>query len=528
MAGKTVDESEDNIVSTTSGPVKGMTVDGISCYLGIPYAAPPIGDLRWRPPVSPEPWEKPRKVTKLGPACPQTEVALMPSIGEMSEDCLTLNIWTQARSESDSFPVMVFIHGGGFSRGTATEPAYNGTCLAQKGIVLVTINYRLGAFGFLAHPILTAESSHKSSGNYGIMDQIMALKWIQENIRQFGGNPNNVTIFGHSAGGASVPALMVSPLAKGLFHRAIAQSGGYVPRRLRHLIKSQYGLESMESMGLRFAERLGVNTTVNPLEEMRTKPWPDVVESWSKTVLNRLACTGFAGGWILNHLIVDGYVLKQSPGQAFRDGKQHNIPFMTGTTADEGTVLALLISIPTAERYRSYLEKSFGEISQEVLELYPACENASAPQALSNLLGDSFVCGARVLADGMSSVQPKTYLYQFAMQPEVFLYEIPGVDEWELKRNFGCYHAAELPYIFHFCPNNEFTEDDDKFSEEIAGYWTRFAQNGDPNGEGATHWPAYNHSEEKHLILDIPIKIGKHLNKRTCDFIDELDEARQP
>jgi para-nitrobenzyl esterase len=418
---------------------------------------------------------------------------------------------------------MMFLHGGGFARGKGSEPMYNETYLAQKGIVLVTINYRLGAFGFLSHPALTAESPYHSSGNYGIMDQIMALKWMQANIRQFGGNPDNVTIFGHSAGGSSVITLMTSPLAKDLFHRAIAQSCGYAPTVIRHLNKAQNGLGSVESLGVKFADRLGVISQTNPLEAMRAKPWQGIVTAWEKAVQNKQAGTRVSGAWMLNHVIVDGYVLTQSPGEAFKLGKQRNVPFITGTTADEGSIMPFLMDLFTVEKYHTYRERCFGKQSRKVLELYPAQDDALVPVALSKLLGDGFVAGARALARGMSAVQPKTFLYQFTMQPKIFTFQIPNVKDWQ--KEFGCYHGAELPYIFHFLPGSKFKDEDKKLSEKMLDYWIRFARSGDPNGDDAAHWPAYDLSEEKHLVMDNPITVGHHLNKEACDIMDELAQA---
>ncbi len=524
MAVESTAGQEDKVISTTCGPVKGTTVDGVRGYLGIPYAAPPVGDLRWKPPVPPEPWREPREITKFGPACPQSEMMLPPGIEEMSEDCLTLNIWTPATNEADSLPVMVFIHGGGFVGGAGTLPIYNETYLAQKGVVLVTVNYRLNVLGFLAHPALTAESPHRSSGNYGIMDQILALKWVQDNIRQFGGNPQNVTIFGHSAGGASVVALMASPLTEGLFHRAVVQSGGYPPTVLRHLSQSQYGLDSTESLGLKFAERLRVEGEANPLEAMRAKSWQEVVKVWEESVQNKSTATGVSGGWMLNHLTVDGYVLSEPPGKAFKNGNQRNVPFMAGATSDEGSIFPPMMGVATVERYRRYLDRVFGKQGQKVEAVYRAPDDASVSQALSKLLGNGFVSGARAMARGMSAIQPKTYLYRFTMQPKIFLYPMPRSDDW--RREFGCYHAAELPYVFHFFPSSKFVEEDRKLSEAMVGYWTRFARNGDPNGDEAIQWPSYDPSEEKHLILGAPIKVGEHLNKKACDFIDEMAGAR--
>jgi para-nitrobenzyl esterase len=524
MVKKTAAELKDDVIWTSSGPVTGMTVDGVRGYLGIPYAAPPVGNMRWRPPVPPEPWKEPCSMTEYGPICPQSEIGLSPIAGEMNEDCLSLNIWTPAEDQSDSLPVMVLLHGGGFSRGCGSDPICNETHLARKGVVLITINYRLGAFGFLAHPALTAESPNHSSGNYGIMDQIMALRWIQKNIRLFGGNPDNVTVFGHSAGGASIIVLMASPVAEGLFHRAIAQSCGYAPTLLRHLTEKQHGLDGMESLGLRFTETLGIAGNSNPLEVMRSKPWSEIIQPWEKAVQNRQSGTGIYGAWILNHVILDGYILQQPPGTVFRHGKQQNIPLMIGTAADEGSIFPLLMNIPTVEKYHFYLEKCFGELSQRVMELYPADDDASVSRAFSKLRGDCFPCGARALARNMSVIQPKTFLYQFTLQPKMFMFPLPGMEDRE--QDFGCYHGAELPYLFQFFPGDKFKDEDLAFSAIIMGYWTRFARNGDPNGESAPLWPAYEPSDERHLNLDFCIKNGQHLMRAVCENYDGLDVTR--
>jgi len=518
-----VHTSQDRVITTTSGPVRGIIVDEVSGYLGIPYAAPPVNNLRWKPPIPPEPWKEPRLMDKFGPACPQSESPLTEKIESMSEDCLSLNIWTSSNRESELLPVMMFIHGGGFARGRGSLPMYNKTYLAQKGVILVTINYRLGAFGFLAHPALTAESTHNSSGNYGIMDQIMALKWIKANISQFGGDPDNITIFGQSAGGVSVAALMTSPLPKGLFHRVIAQSSGYIPTPIRHLNKKQNGLDSMEALGLRFAERLGIASQGNTLKSMRAKSWQEIVTAWETTVQNKQTGTRVSGAWMLNHVITDGYVLQQSPGEAFKSGKQHNIPFMTGSTADEGSIMPLLMNLSTVEKYHIYLERCFGEQSQKVISLYPAHDDISAVQAVRKLLGDSFVSGARMLARNMSTIQPKTYLYQFSMLPKLSVFNTPGTK----KKDLGCYHTAELLYVFHFLPGSKPKDRDSKLSQEIMGYWIRFARNGDPNGDNAVYWPAYDMSEEKHLNLDNHISMGHHLSSKSCDIIDEIAEAKR-
>lgn len=525
MIKQSVSEYQQKEIKTSSGPVIGVIDDGILYYLGIPYAAAPIGELRWKPPVPSEPWKQARLMNKFSPACAQFEVGIAPGNNEVNERCLTLNIWTPAPDESVLLPVMMFIHGGGFARGTSAEPMYNGKYLAKNGVVLITINYRLNAFGFLAHPALTARSTTGSSGNYGIMDQIFALKWIRENIRMFGGNPDNITVFGNSAGAASVAALMASSQAKGLFHRAIIQSGGYPPSMLRHLNKTQRNLESMESLGTKFSEVLGIDNNVDTVKELSSRSWQDIASAWERAVQPKITGIGISGAWMLNHLIEDGYILEKSPREIFRQGKQNNVPLMIGTVADEGTIIPLLMTVSNEEKYHRYLNKCFGKLYQKVENRYPVDKDSSVKKTLGNLIRDGFFAGARAMAYHMSDIQPDTYLYQFTMQPKIFTWTLPGVAGRE--NEFGCYHAAELPCIFQSVNSSKFQEKDLRFHEQVMNYWIRFARSGNPNGDDATFWPAFDRSEEKHIILDLEIKTGHHLHKETCDFIDELDSNRE-
>ena len=304
-------------IRLTSGPISGEERNGVRAYKGIPYAAPPVGPLRWKPPAEPAPWTDVRAFTKFGPACPQEGKDLFGPVGEQSEDCLYLNIWTPQGYGDAKWPVMVWIHGGGFLRGAGGKASYDGAELAKRGgVVVVSFNYRLGPLGFLAHPALTAESPHHASGNYGIMDQIAALEWVRKNIAAFGGDPGRITIFGQSAGGVSVCALMASPLATGLFHRAIVQSGS-APGNL-------HDRPAMESLGVEFARRLGAGD----LQAMRAKSPGEVLAAAKKN-------TGGVGEGTQDHLSVDGYVLTDSPGKVFAAGRQHNVPLIAGTTKDE-------------------------------------------------------------------------------------------------------------------------------------------------------------------------------------------------
>jgi para-nitrobenzyl esterase len=509
-------------VNTKYGPVTGYIANGAAVFKGIPYAAPPIGPLRWRPPEPAAAWKEPLDATRIGCICPQ-DTTLFPAFGPLGEDCLSLNIWTSENVEGEPRPVMVWLHGGGFGTGAGSMPLYDGTYFAALGIVVVTINYRLNVLGFLAHPALTAESPTHSSGNYGLMDQVFALKWVKDNISGFGGDPGNVTIFGESAGGASVIALMSSPLASGLFHRAIAESGGNAPSVLRKLGESNYHLESAESLGEAFASKLGLDGGKDALEKMRALPAAQLVETWLKSFQHDPRGTGFTGSWQLNHLAIDNYVLHDSPVNIFMKGKQNNVPFITGTTADEGTLFQLfLFQGPNdAGRYRRFAEEAFPGTKDRVLQTYGSQDDDAAGRSACAVLGSGFFCGARRMARYMSAVQPYTYRYLFTMPPKFFLYQIPGIPNW--KEIFRCYHAAEIPFVFHFMALPGLEADDVALADQVAGYWARFARTGNPNGDGAPAWPRYARTDETYLVLDNPIRTDRGYKDRECDFVEELD-----
>lgn len=411
-------------VDTSAGPITGEEQDGVRSFKGIPFAAPPVGELRWKPPQAVEPWATPRACVKFGPACPQRGKDLFGPVGEMSEDCLYLNLWTPAKSAEDKLPVMFWIHGGGFMFGSGGKACYDGAELARRGrVVVVTCNYRLGPFGFLAHPALTAESPNHASGNYGMMDQVAALQWVQKNITEFGGDSGCVTIFGQSAGGVSVCALMASPLAKGFFHRAIVHSGS-APGNLHERA-------AMEALGEEFARRLGTDD----LKAMRAKSTSEALAAAKKG-------SGRVGEGTQDHLSIDGYVLPESLRTVFAEGRQHNVPLMAGTTKDEGSL---------------------------------------------------FLAGEKAVIQAMAAIQPKTYSYEFRRTPR-----------YAAAKHLGAFHGVELPYLFHyFLSLFQFTADDERLSEQIIGYWTRFARTGDPNGEGALTWLPYDANSQKVQPLDI-------------------------
>jgi len=512
-------------VETEYGPVTGYVFGGVANFKGIPYAAPPVGALRWRPPQPPVPWKTTLITTKAGCICPQ-DTLVFPAFGSMGEDCLNLNIWAPEKPGRAPCPVMVWLHGGGFNTGSGSVPVYDGKYFASLGIVVVTINYRLSALGFLALPELTTESAGRVSGNYGIMDQLFALKWVKANIKKFGGDPGNVTIFGESAGGASVIALLSSPLAGGLFQRAIAQSCGNTPLLFRKLGESNGHLESAESLGLRFVRNLGFDGGKGTLEKMRALPAQTLVEGWFKSIQVDVDGAGFTGSWQLNHLVIDGHVLHDSPAETFRNGKQHNVPFITGTTKDEGTLFQLFLfgGKDDPVRYKLFVEKAFGAAQGRVLERYAATDADTAGQAACNLFGSGFFCGARRTARNMSAIQPRTFRYLFSMPPKFFLYQLPGITDW--KERFGCFHAAEVPFVFHFLALPGLEEEDIALADQMAGYWARFARTGDPNGDGAPHWPRYSQKDEQYLVLHNPVETGYGFMDKECDFVEQIEAMR--
>ncbi len=498
----------------------------IRIFKGIPYAQPPVGNLRWRPPVAPVSFGT-LPATTFGFTCPQpidpTNLGITPTTPE-NEDCLTLNIWTPANDTMEKRAVMVWIHGGGFYVGGSSEAVYDSNALARHhpvgGVVLVTINYRLGALGFLAHPELTAESGTSSSGNYGLMDQIFALQWVRDNIVKFGGNPNNITIFGQSAGAVSVTSLMTSARAIGLFHKAIAHSGH--PPTLN-------SLATMEAAGVSYAtERVcstvaclrGLSSTI-----LGNRPLGCTLEGTPPT------CRFPSGGGTKAHLGIDGYVLTASPAAVFAQRMQQSIPFMTGTTAKEQSILNVnrdgVHVIDNFDKYRCYLRATFcGQLCTATppcgaaitaLSLYPApgMTTPAAQAAYDDLTTDLFRLGARRAARNMAArkmeADPprKVYLYSFE-------HESPAAVP------YGPHHSSELPYTFYTLAQAEAQNSlpDKTLSQAMLLYWTRFARNASPNGSEAVAWPIFTELGDQHINLNLSITPGVNLRKQQLDFLD--------
>jgi para-nitrobenzyl esterase len=482
-------------VVTESGAISGLRENGLDVYKGIPFAAPPVGDLRWRPPVHAASWTGTRKADAFAPACMQVGVS-MP--GEkppaVSEDCLYLNVWMPANTAHEHLPVIVWIYGGGYIYGSASMPLYWGDRLAQKGLIVVTIAYRLGPIGFLALPELTRESPHHSSGNYGLLDQIAALQWIQRNIAAFGGDPKCVTIAGQSSGSISVSILMASPLAKGLFQRAIGESGGlFEPLQLA----PKFLFANAERDGEKYAVSLGAAS----LKDLRRLP--------------ASLLTGNAGGIV--HPVIEPYVLPLSPYDAFASGLQNDVPLLIGSNADEARAI-VDVTHATAATFDSDLEHSVGQLPAALLAAYPHTTDEEARQAQLGLerdlrFGWDMWAWARLQAGtGKSPV----FYYSFRQQPP-----FPA---GSVYAGWGASHFAELWYVFDHLEQSpwSWTMADRKLAEEMSSYWVNFARAGDPKGPGLPPWPAFANAESKVQYLGDPITVGGVANINGLGVFDAV------
>ena len=483
------------VVHVESGVLTGVDANGLSIYKGVPYAAPPLGELRWREPQPVKSWKVVRKATAFAPACMQTGVS-MP--GEtppaVSEDCLYLNIWAPISRADKRLPVLVWIHGGGYTNGSASMPLYWGDQLAQKGIIVVTIAYRLGPLGFLTHRELTSESKNHSSGNYGLMDQIAALAWVHKNIAAFGGDPKRVTIAGQSSGSISVSILMASPLAKGLFQRAIGQSGGlFEPLQLA----PKYLLANAEKDGEKFAASVGAAS----IKKLRQLPAARLTSNDSG----------------ITHPVIEPYLLPQSPYEAFVAGRQNDAPLLLGSNAEEARALANVSGV-TAGTFVTDIEQSFGALPPALMAAYPHATDEEARTARLDFerdlrFGWDMWAWARLQATtGHSPV----YYYSFQQRP-------PFPTD-SLYAGWGASHFAELWYVFDHLNQSpwQWTSADRKVAEEISTYWVNFVRSGDPNGAGLTRWPAFENTQGKVQYLGDPITTDGVLGIDRLRVVDSI------
>jgi para-nitrobenzyl esterase len=514
FASNTKAQSLSDPVMTEQGAVRGEVLGDTLVFRGIPYAEPPIGGLRWQAPQSAKPRSGVLDAIKFGNRCCQ----IGPPDGNIlggtrtfmgSEDCLTLNIWSPKAKENSLRPVMFFIHGGGNVQGSAINPLYDGKNLTEKGgVIIVTINYRLAQFGFLAHPGLTAEDKNQSSGNYALLDQIMALDWVRNNIRNFGGDPNNITIFGESAGGVNVVCLVGSPLAAGKFQRAIVESGGFNVNVPLKDTNNSSQVESAEEFGVRFVKEAGCASSADPIACLRSKTPEEIfkVLTGEAGVINR-----FDGSTVYGPNL-DGYVLKESPIVAIQANRHNNVPIMIGTNKDESTIFTTMLPVDTKAGYRKTLKSLFPSISKQILKQYPVSDYPTPRDAFNAFFTDlTFVCPAR-WAGLMSSVnQPQTFVYSFTN-----VFEIPQI------KPFGAFHGQELLFVFNNFLNLPPTQDQRKLSETMLSYWTNFAKTGDPNGVGLPNWPQHNQSSDAYQVLNPNINSQTALRKEFCEFLGKV------
>jgi len=480
-------------LKTTLGKVHGKTInDGkVRAFLGLPYAAPPVGNLRWRAPQPPEKWKGTRDATQYGAHCIQGHVFddMVFQDSGPSEDCLFLNVYTPASAKKKSdLPVMFWIHGGGYSGGASSEPRHNGDFLPTKGVVLVTINYRLGVFGFLATADL-ANDADGTAGNYGLMDMVAALHWVKDNIKGFGGNPNNVTIFGESAGSFAVSTLMASPMTQGLFQKAIGESGGAFSDGLRAA-----SLEEREKQDGAWVDSLGVKS----LAELRAVPADKILEDAKNK----------KGGFPPD---IDGKLLVEPVPETYADGKQAHVPLLAGWNRDEGSFAAE--HGMTVAQWKEEAEKLFKDRAPEFLKLYPGDTDAEALRSAIDYASDSFIAFGtwKWIEAQQKTGEAPVYRYHFELPAPPSKYH-PG---------WFTFHSDDIEYVFGTLatrPGAVWRPEDWKMSDEMMSYWTNFAKTGDPNGPGLPEWPKYG--EDHALIhLDSTVTSGPSTVRPRYEFL---------
>jgi carboxylesterase type B len=484
------------IVQTSLGSLSGTTTDGVRAFRGVPYARPPVGELRWKPPQPAEPWSGIRDATKFGADCMQKPNADSRAPG-VSEDCLTLNIWTAATAEP--LPVMVWVYGGGFVEGSASLPLYDGEALAKRGVVVVSLNYRTGVFGFLAHRGLAAESPEHSAGNYGILDVIEALRWVKQNAAAFGGDPGRVTVFGESAGASALDMVLVSPLSKGLVQQAILESPGAM-RPLSTLAQAEA-----------IADIAGPD-----IAALRAMPATELLALNDKIIppVRRLTTPRALGP------IVDGWVVPRTDTEAFAKGEMLQVPLIVGGNSDEGRAFVKDWPIRTAVEARAYAVQNFGGSADTMLSLYGLRTDAAIAPGLAYAFGDTqFNYGVRGLARGMAAVQPKVWRYLFTHTPA--------------GEQTAPTHSEEIDYIFgnlgaaRWVSRGPMNAADRELSDAMMGAWTRFARIGDPNGGSMPAWPAYDAKTDPYLEFGDTIKAGHGYRTPYVDFVQQfLTEQR--
>jgi para-nitrobenzyl esterase len=511
------------VVKIANGTLQGLDESGIRTFKGIPFAAPPVGNLRWREPQPVKNWQGVRKADKFGPRAMQRAVFgdMNFRSNGMSEDCLYLNVWTPAKSATDKLPVMVYFYGGGFIAGDGSEPRYDGESMARRGIVAVTVNYRLTIFGFFTHPELTKESPHHASGNYGLLDQSAALRWVQQNIAVFGGDPKKVTIAGESAGSFSVSAQMASPLSKNLIAGAIGESGsllGTLP---------PVPLRAAEDTGAKFAKNIGAGS----LAALRAISAEDLLETTAKPATPRFAVT------------VDGYFFPKSPLEVYSKGEEAHVPLLVGWNSEEMNYRAIMGQDKlTPESYTSTIQKLYGEGAGEVSRLYAGSTDEELQRAATALASDRFI-GYSTWK--WSDLQSKTggkpvyrYLYERArpaMRAEMGNVTaglaggvVKATDSNAVKMPVasGAVHSAEIEYALGNLPTNrvyEWQPEDYKVSEIMQAFFANFIKTGNPNGLGSPEWPAITGNGTVSVMhINVYSTAQPEKNRERYEFLDKV------
>jgi para-nitrobenzyl esterase len=473
-------------VTLAAGRLEGVYLDDARrdvAFLGIPYAAPPVGELRWKPPRPAAAWSGVRKAAAYAASCPQLPVFWLPE-GPWSEDCLFLNVWMSGGAAGAGRPVIVWLHGGSNTSGRSQQDAI-GPALARDGVIIVGLNYRLGAFGFLAHAALTMESPHHASGNYGLLDQVQALRWVRENIARFGGDPRRVTVMGQSSGAFDACLLMASPLAAGLFERAILHSGdcqGTLIADRRASLRYNAITGSGEAAGERLARDLGVGGPSLPdtLRRLRALPASDILQAASGNPQDA---------------IVDGWVVPEQPSAVFAAGRQLRIPVLAGSNREEAAIFRRG-AVQTMADYKAWLEADTGRFAARQFDINPVASDAEAPDAFLRLLTDGFGYGAWAMARATARAGQRAYLYNFSYA------------ETGTRAPLGAFHGLELQFL-----SDSFQDDGARtaaaavLGTTMRAYWTRFARTGDPNGPGLPRWPNYDAGTDACLDLGATVSV---------------------
>jgi para-nitrobenzyl esterase len=503
------------IVRTLNGSLQGVVENsGVISFKGIPFASPPTGEFRWREPQPVKNWTGIRKADHFGPRAMQT--AVFGDMGfrsdGMNEDCLYLNVWTPDKKGKKLLPVLVYFYGGGFVAGDGSESRYDGESMAQNGIVALTVNYRLGAFGFMAHPELTNESPFKASGNYGLLDQAAALKWVKENITLFGGDPSRVTIAGESAGSISVSALMASPLSKGLISAAIGESGSILGTL------SAAPLAKAEAAGVEFGKAAGANT----LAELRAIPAEKLLADAAKFNPFRFP------------IAIDGYFFPEDPFAIYAANKQAQVPLLAGWNNEESNFRGLLGGAkPTKENFEAAVKKIYGEKADEVLKAYHVSTDAEAEQVATDLAGDRFISFStwKWIDEQVKSRKPVyRYLYSHPRPPMREAGAAPGLAGGVVKSSGpvpppdkGAVHSAEIEYAMGNLDGNKvfaWTADDHKVSKTMQTYFINFIKTHSPNGKGLPEWPAVTEGKVPFMNINVTTKLEQEKNRERYLFLD--------